>query len=164
MADVMEVRMDRAEEDIKGLENSVEEQRRLWMEYLDSQEKNRIAFEDRITVLLNEKLGETGKSLISVKSAVDHLESQLDLVIVYRIKEQAKILEDHKGRIENIEEKVPALWTRDQHEKCLKECEEKKTQQWDRRERRKMSKRELVNYIITALLAAALLFITILKG
>lgn len=69
--------------------------------------------------------------------------------------------------IEKIKGTIPALWTREQHEKMheqyVAEHDEKEQKIENQGERRKISRREIINYIITGLLSLALIIVTVVK-
>jgi hypothetical protein len=78
--------------------------------------------------------------------------------LVVLLKEALKKLIEHHGRLEDIEAAIPALWTKEQHEKmhaqfveqekARKEKEQKDRKQGD--ERRKVSRRDWIMIVIVA--------------
>ena len=87
--------------------------------------------------------------------------------VVALLKQALAQMIDHATRLGKIEDLLPALWTREQHEKMhaqyCKEEEEQAKQAEEHGERRKMSRRELVNYIVTGVLSAAAILVLVLK-
>lgn len=87
--------------------------------------------------------------------------------LVALIKQALAQMTDHAKRIGKIEDLLPALWTKEQHEKMhdeyCKEDEEKQKQAEEHGERRKMSRREFVNYIVTGILSLAAVLVLVFK-
>ena len=87
--------------------------------------------------------------------------------LVVLIKQALAQMTDHAKRLGKVEDLLPDLWTKEQHEKMhaeyCKEDEERAAQEKDHGERRKVNRRELVNYIVTGALSLAAILVLVFK-
>ena len=87
--------------------------------------------------------------------------------LVMLIKQALAQMVDHAKRIGKIEDLLPALWTKEQHEEMhaayVADQAEQKEKGRESGERRKMSRRELVNYIVTGVLSLAAILVLVFK-